>query len=349
MANLYFHSEKKKPKRNLKKRQAYERRTTESESRSYLSEISDTISKLSSVINIEIGISLFIAILIAVILYWIYGVVFESVCNERECCQNPWVKHDFDHLSDNLTLDFFGQHLVTENIIKILKAHIKNEQTKKPLVLSFHGSPGTGKTFVSKLIAESFYKFGMSSKHAVFFNIQEHDENYEQVTLKRTIEYTVWRCKYALFIFEEAYLMNSKLLDVILSYINYPSLSYNRAIFLFLSKSGADSINDYVIDKMKEGRKRESITLEEMHNLLHSYIKTEKPFNDTEFVAQNLVDAYIPFLPLEKQHVRECVYAIMRQKHIKFKISWIVLQVLFLTFQIHIHCLLQVAVRGSST
>ena len=278
---------------------------------------------LASEWNAEITnsvLSIFITVLIAVILHWIYGGIFKSVSDEGESCQNPWIKHDFDHLSNNLSFDFFGQHLVTENTFEILKAHIKNEQTKKPLVLSFHGSPGTGKTFASKLIAESFYKLGMSSKHTVFFNNQEHYENYEQeVILKRTIESTVSRCKYALFIFEEAHLMNSKLLDVMLPYVNYPSLSYNRAIFLFLSKSGAYSINDYVIDKMKAGRMRESITLEEMHNLLHSYIiKTEKPFKGTEFVAQNLVDAYIPFLPLERQHVRKCVYAIMRQKHINF-------------------------------
>ena len=279
------------------------------------SEFSKMLERNAETINNVL--SLLIAILIAVILYWIYGVIFKSVCDK---CQNPWVKHDFDHLSNNLTLDFFGQHLVTENIIEILKAHIKNEQTKKPLVLSFHGSPGTGKTFVSKLIAESFYKLGMSSKHTVFFNIQEHDENYEQevIILTRTIESTVSRCKYALFIFEEAHLMNSKLLDVILPYVNYPSLSYNRAIFIFLSNLGAYRINDYVVGKMRVGRKRESITLEEVHNLLHSYIKTEKPFKGTEFVAQNLVDAYIPFLPLERQHVRECVYVIMRQKHLDF-------------------------------
>ena len=46
---------------------------------------------------------------------------------------------------------------------------MNNENPKKPLVLSLHGWTGTGKNFVSKLIAENIYKEGMDSSFVHVF------------------------------------------------------------------------------------------------------------------------------------------------------------------------------------
>lgn len=52
----------------------------------------------------------------------------------------------------------FGQHLATQVILKALSANSRDKQPRKPLVMSFHGWTGTGKSFVSKIIARNLYQ-----------------------------------------------------------------------------------------------------------------------------------------------------------------------------------------------
>ncbi len=47
----------------------------------------------------------------------------------------------------------FGQHLVSKVVVRAVRGFLSNAQAKKPLALSLHGWTGTGKNFVSKIIA----------------------------------------------------------------------------------------------------------------------------------------------------------------------------------------------------
>ena len=105
--------------------------------------------------------------------------------------------------------------MVQENVVKLIRIHLTNRKSQKPLVLSFHGETGTGKTWVSRLIAESLYKEGMNSKFVKFIHVPHwfHDpkKTSEQIeNLHDTIKSTLKKCKYALFIFDEIHVMNLK-------------------------------------------------------------------------------------------------------------------------------------------
>ena len=249
-------------------------------------------------------------------------------CDYVECCKSPWVKPDFVLLAKNLSHDFYGQHLVAKSAFKMIKRHVEIANPQKPLILSFHGLPGTGKTFFSKLLAASFYKYGTKSRHVKFFqkpdffleavnkDFVEHAKSFIKV-----IETKLSRCGNSLFIIDDANLMNPKLYDVLLPYVNYrpdiyEDVSYNKAIFIFISNTGGKAISDYLLKQLKAGRKREWITSEEMHTVLHDEVLKYPPFKDSAFVKREVVDAFIPFFPLEKEHVRECVYAILRERNI---------------------------------
>lgn len=58
---------------------------------------------------------------------------------------------------------------------------MSNNNPKKPLVLSLHGWTGTGKNFVSKLIAESVYVEGMHSRFVHVFTSTLHFPHAEQI------------------------------------------------------------------------------------------------------------------------------------------------------------------------
>ena len=72
-------------------------------------------------------------------------------------------------LQKKLQRKVYGQHLVKKVVINHLNAHMMNRPSKA-LTLSFNGGTGTGKNYVSKIIAESIYKNGMRSQYVHFIS-----------------------------------------------------------------------------------------------------------------------------------------------------------------------------------
>jgi len=58
----------------------------------------------------------------------------------------------------------YGQHLASHVVGKLVEGHVYTDHPSKALVLSFHGTTGVGKNYVSKVIADRLYKRGLNSK-----------------------------------------------------------------------------------------------------------------------------------------------------------------------------------------
>lgn len=86
-----------------------------------------------------------------------------TYCKLYECCGPDWIYFNETALQTNLRSGLHGQHLVADIVPKHLKFHMTHNPSKA-LALSFHGGPGTGKNYVSRIIAESIFKKGMGSK-----------------------------------------------------------------------------------------------------------------------------------------------------------------------------------------
>ena len=86
-------------------------------------------------------------------------------CHFAECCHNKWIKPNITGLQSALRRRVFGQHLVTETVLKALVGHLNNKSPNKALAISFNGWTGSGKNFVSKIIAEHIFKKGLESNY----------------------------------------------------------------------------------------------------------------------------------------------------------------------------------------
>jgi DNA polymerase III delta prime subunit len=65
----------------------------------------------------------------------------------------------------------FGQPLVHNLVMTVMRHHLDPEHsTRKALVLSFHGFPGTGKNFLADMISRSLFKLGVKSKFRHFYS-----------------------------------------------------------------------------------------------------------------------------------------------------------------------------------
>lgn len=62
-----------------------------------------------------------------------------------------------------------------------------NDHPKKPLVLSLHGPTGTGKNFVSQLIAENIYEKGKARQFVHVFSATHHFPHPSEI-----VTYKVW-------------------------------------------------------------------------------------------------------------------------------------------------------------
>uniref|UniRef100_A0A672NIG5 Torsin-1B-like n=1 Tax=Sinocyclocheilus grahami TaxID=75366 RepID=A0A672NIG5_SINGR len=160
-----------------------------------------------------------------------------------ETCDENWLNFKATGLKNDLNMKLYGQHVAAQVILKAVTGFMNNENPKKPLVLSLHGWTGTGKNFVSQIIAENIYEKGMTSNFVHLFTATAHFPHEAHIDTYKTqlqewIRGNVSICPRSLFIFDEMDKMHPGLIDSIKPYLdfydNLNGVSYRQAIFIFL-------------------------------------------------------------------------------------------------------------------
>ncbi|XP_076014818.1 torsin family 1 isoform X2 [Genypterus blacodes] len=243
----------------------------------------------------------------------------------QESCNAEWIAFNATGLHADLELKLFGQHIASRIVLKAVSGFMSNNNPKKPLVLSLHGWTGTGKNLMSKLIAENIYKEGMDSSFVHVFTSELHFPHAQQIEtykseLQRWIKGNITNCAQSMFIFDEMDKMHPGLIDSIKPYLDYydklDGVSYRKAIFIFLSNAGGIDIIETALEFWRDGRQREEIQLKDLETSLSLSVFNNKQSGlwHTSLIDKNLVDFFVPFLPLEYKHVVLCAMAEMKAK-----------------------------------
>jgi len=238
-----------------------------------------------------------------------------------ECCSDYWVPKNMTELEVRLNKHLMGQPMAHNLIIKSLRAHFTKQNPKKALVLSLHGSTGTGKNFIAKHIVESIYREGFQSKYVRLYvasNDFSHDDaahlRLYKTRIQNDIEKATATCPHAIFIFDEVDKMPFKLLESLKFYIDFhvptkaKPIDFRRTIFIFLSNTGGIALNQIAYDYHFAAIPRERYNVTQLQMAL-----TNAAFNEAgglwhaTLISHHLVDFFVPFLPLERQHVRKCI------------------------------------------
>ena len=86
--------------------------------------------------------------------------------------------------------------------------------------------------------------------------------------------------------------------------INNVNLNFRKSIFIFISNIGRSEILKQCIS----AKQRESIQLADLQpQLRSSALENKNGLRRSAIVKHNLIDHYVPFLPLTEDHVRECI------------------------------------------
>ncbi|KFQ39263.1 Torsin-1B, partial [Mesitornis unicolor] len=228
-------------------------------------------------------------------------------------------------LKVQLNAKLFGQHLAKDVVLKAVMGFINNPSPKKPLTLSLHGWAGTGKNFLSQILAENVHRAGLRSKFVHLFLATLHFPHHDQLKLYKEqlqnwIRGNVSACPHSVFIFDEMDKMHPGLIDAIKPFLDYyehvDGVSYRQAIFIFLSNAGGDLINKAALDFWTSGKLREEIQLKDLEPMLSVGVFNNKNSGlwHSSLIDRNLIDYFVPFLPLEHKHVKMCIRAEMRAR-----------------------------------
>ena len=245
--------------------------------------------------------------------------VWKGLCHFKECCTDKWTKHNHTNLDKAFNKELFGQHLVREIVFKAVGNHIRTKNPKKALVFSFHGWTGSGKNHVSDLVAKHVYREGTSSKYVhkkiapLHYpnngNIDRYKEELKTFIMKET-----QRCERSMFIFDEIDKMPAGLADVLKPFLDFhdsiEGINFRKNIFVFLSNTAGDKINTATVKQFQDGNRREDLTSKHMDNILSvASFNMEGGLKSSDLILTGLVDFFVPFLPLERHHVKQCVAA----------------------------------------
>ncbi|KAG7215336.1 hypothetical protein INR49_022573 [Caranx melampygus] len=250
-------------------------------------------------------------------------------CRFKECCRPDWVSFNPAGLKNDLDNRLFGQHIASRIVFKAVTGFMNSDNPSKPLVLSLHGTTGTGKNFIGKLIAENIYKKGMDSSYFHLFSATHHFPHPQQHLLTYKTELKKWikegttNCERSMFIFDEVDKMHPELIDSISPYLdhyaNLDGVSYRKSIFIFLSNAGGNFVTETTLDFWKAGQKREEIEYRHLEPSLSQSLFNDKNsgFYHSSLIDKNMADFFVPFLPLEYEHVFQCIMAEMRTKGLR--------------------------------
>ncbi|XP_072344674.1 torsin-1A-like isoform X1 [Scyliorhinus torazame] len=250
--------------------------------------------------------------------------MFCQLSDSCDCAFQPKI----DNLELDLCRHVYGQHLAKEVIVGALKQFTENSAPVKPLVLSFHGWSGTGKSYVTSLLMRNLYRDGMKSSYVHQFVPTLHFPHACQVEtykeqLRSWIVGNLSDCSRSVFIFDEMDKLHPGLIDAIKPYLGHSYVmygtNYRKAIFIFVSNAGGEQINQLVFDFWRNRKDREEIKLEDLETKISRAVfnNQHSGFWNSDIINEELVDYFVPFLPLKLKHVKECVRSEMVSRGMK--------------------------------
>ncbi|XP_058809942.1 torsin-1A-like [Phymastichus coffea] len=250
-------------------------------------------------------------------------------CNLFECCNDKTVPYKLESLQSMLEIKLYGQHIAAEVVLNAVNSHLRKSKPQRPLVMSFHGANGVGKSYVSKMIAEALYKNGENSKYFHFYyglaDFPSNDKNKindYQTRLKNEIQESISNCGRSLFIIDGVDYIAPHVLDAIMPFIDCSNcakkIEKNKSIFILLTNTGSKAIEEELLRRMDDGMKRESLSLKDFEMIIIKEVfNHEGPFHKSKLVQSDAIGFYVPFLPLERQHVKKCIKKAFRELNFK--------------------------------
>jgi len=240
-------------------------------------------------------------------------------------------------LERHLAAHLAGQELAAQELTLAVCDHIAPWRSPaKPLVVSLHGPVGVGKTLFHRLLAEALYNRTQADGvlceresaacpgYRVVFgtNYAATEQEAQVAALQRSLVGHLARFPEAVLVIEEfdkADCASRGLLRQLLDKGTVDAaagpISFARSVIVLESNEG----KDHLFRLLAEAPSRAELPLETAQRVLKDvlYARWAKDGCEEEWDTQktlSLIDVMVPFLPLERAHVRTVVAAHLRER-----------------------------------
>ncbi|XP_074871709.1 torsin-4A [Carettochelys insculpta] len=243
------------------------------------------------------------------------GIIFFQILNAIENLDDNLQKYDLDGLEKTMHREVFGQKVAVERIMELLNDYLATHIHNKPLVISFNGPTGVGKSHVGRLLAKHFRSV-MGNDFVLQYFVMHHCPNKEdapacQLDLSEKISEMVTRAeveeKIPLFILDEVELISPVLLETLSRFFQPNQTNeFLNAIYILISNIGGSEITTFVLQNFSTDLVHQPGKIEELLHIIQPILIHFHPL-------WKFADI-IPFSPLEKSHVIKCFLEEMMQE-----------------------------------
>nr|XP_016854499.1 PREDICTED: torsin-4A isoform X1 [Anolis carolinensis] len=245
------------------------------------------------------------------------GIVCFQILNAIENLDDNVAKYDLDGLEKTMRREVFGQDLAVEGVMGLLKDYLATHIHNKPLVISFHGPSGVGKSHVGWLLAKHFRSI-MGHETVLHYFTQHHcPEGVPamscQLELSKMVTEMVTQAeveeKIPLFILDEVESMPPDLLETLGRFFHTNQTNeFLNAVYILISNLGAKEVTDVLLQNVTMDLLQAQRTAEQLRTVLSPVLSQIHPL----WMSAEIV----PFVLLEKSHVRSCFYEEMMSEGI---------------------------------
>lgn len=97
---------------------------------------------------------------------------------------------------------------------------------------------------------------------------------------------------------------------------NIGKVNFRQATYIFLSNAGGIEISEKLLEHLEGGFARRDSRLSDYDDILtRSAYNVQGGLRHAAMIDAHLIDHFIPFLPLEREHVAECIAAEFRARN----------------------------------
>lgn len=245
------------------------------------------------------------------------AIICFQILNAIENLDDNLVKYDLDGLEKTMAREVFGQPMVIERVMGLLKDYLATHVHNKPLVISFNGPSGVGKSHIGWLLAKHFRSV-MGSHSVLHYFTMHHCPNGTavstcQLELSETVGEMVAQAEMEevtpVFILDEVEFMPDTLLETLGGFFQKNQTNeYLNAVYILISNLGGEEITRHFLQNVSDDSLQPQKTMEALQSVLRPILSHVHSFwRGVEIV---------PFGLLEKAHILSCFYEEMMSEGI---------------------------------
>uniref|UniRef100_W5M4G1 Torsin family 2 member A n=1 Tax=Lepisosteus oculatus TaxID=7918 RepID=W5M4G1_LEPOC len=230
--------------------------------------------------------------------------IYCKIYNSCDCDFQP----DIQGLEWDLYRNLYGQHLAQEVVSEAVADFLAKDRPDRPLVLSFHGSSGTGKTMVSSMLGKHLYGTTMGSPYIHQFIPTFHFPSAEQVQHYKDLKSWIqteqcWGGVLAgvswLVVGIEHSCTPGCFRECVIRYLK------NKIYYCFLAIEGHRYLGQCNRRLLQDG-KMMKLRQKLLRSLQSLHSRRAVGFYHSKIIPEKLITRFVPFLPLSRLHVERC-------------------------------------------